>query len=510
MKSRSILPAALACLTLNLPATLRAVDPTVFGPEYNIDVPNSGDATVEIKGRLHSPPDTSTAKPLILFFHGLGQTGTDNEAQVRNNMDELFNKRKNNSYIYAPQCTETSWTPAVMKEVMTAVGKILTDWDTTSNTFKYNIARNKIYVTGLSLGGGGTWTCLMHYPIFAAGVPICGTTSLGGLPASTLANVPIWAFHAVNDPGNSSTTLVGKTRTKVNDIRNNDGWDHDGSDSLAFPLNDTPGEPFYNTGSPYYTDGSTFYDYKQLRYTEYSSGGHNIWGRVYSGDAPEPTVPGSAGALYTWLDQQQKPNLTLKANRTILFDFGTTVLPSPTTDKQGFRVDSISRTWNCTGASGAEQVAGTPVRPAFAKDSTGEQTTVTLRIASAFAGNQNTGVTTGTLPVYDPNVLTDAWRTNANTPAGITIFGLAPGATYNLSFFATENDADGAFGRAVRYYVDATHKVDLSSQEVVGNVNVRKTIPDVQADSLGRITFQVMPNAGSRYGLIGALEITRP
>ena len=91
------------------------------------------------------------------------------------------------------------------------------------NAIKHlNVDPNRVYVTGLSMGGYGTWRLASAYPDrFAAAVPICG----GGEPdtmASTLARVPIWAFHGAKDtvvPLAESQNMVDAVKKAGGDIR---------------------------------------------------------------------------------------------------------------------------------------------------------------------------------------------------------------------------------------------------------------------------------------------------
>src|SRR5207237_1227270 len=63
---------------------------------------------------------------------------------------------------------------------------------------EFRIDRKRIYLTGLSMGGYGTWVLLARKPeLFAAGVPICGGGHVEG--AKKLAKIPIWAFHGDKD-----------------------------------------------------------------------------------------------------------------------------------------------------------------------------------------------------------------------------------------------------------------------------------------------------------------------
>ena len=83
----------------------------------------------------------------------------------------------------------------------------------------YTTDFNRYYVTGLSMGGFGTWDLLMRYPnIFAAGVPICG----GADPsyAETLKNVPIYTVHSTDDP----TVPVFGTQEMVKALKDAGNW----------------------------------------------------------------------------------------------------------------------------------------------------------------------------------------------------------------------------------------------------------------------------------------------
>jgi len=113
----------------------------------------------------------------------------------------------------------------------------------------------------------------LHHASLAAAVPICAACGGARARASVLVGKPMWAFHAADD----GTVNVSQTRGALNSIRSAASLP-----TLTFPLDANPANPYYNTGEPYYTDGSTFFDEDNLRYTEYDTGGHWIWGRVYN------------------------------------------------------------------------------------------------------------------------------------------------------------------------------------------------------------------------------------
>jgi predicted peptidase len=79
---------------------------------------------------------------------------------------------------------------------------------------EFSIDMNRIYVTGLSMGGYGVWSLLQQYPaFFAAAVPICGG-GYAGL-ATSMRHVPVWNFHGANDdivPVSGSRDMISALR----------------------------------------------------------------------------------------------------------------------------------------------------------------------------------------------------------------------------------------------------------------------------------------------------------
>ncbi len=216
---------------------------------------------VVLPGRLYTPPEaTSGPRPLILFLHGGGERGTDNALQVNGNIDNLLAEAKRRgAFLYAPQTT-TNWAArAITDRVMTMIDRSKVD---------FSVASDQVYVTGLSLGGGGTWNLLNRYgDTFAAGIPIAGVPPTNDYVAANLVDEPLWVFHAKND----GTVSVTASRTRVDDILVAGGQ--------------TP--PTYNSDPVDFYYSSPTLD---LQYTEFSTGGHAIWSRVYS-----------TPAVYDWL-----------------------------------------------------------------------------------------------------------------------------------------------------------------------------------------------------------------
>lgn len=146
----------------------------------------------------------------ILFLHGAGERGIDNEAHLKVGLPNLVNSLKKvglkNFVVLAPQCplnerwVDVDWSTIshVMKKnphwPMELVLSLM-DSITGSNT---NFDTTRFYVTGLSMGGYGTWEVLQRRPeVFAAAIPICG----GGdkLLGRSLVKIPIWMFHGTKD-----------------------------------------------------------------------------------------------------------------------------------------------------------------------------------------------------------------------------------------------------------------------------------------------------------------------
>lgn len=157
--------------------------------------------------RLLKPQKLEAEKkyPLIIFFHGAGERGTDNEIHIKH-ITETFlnaeNREKFPCFIIAPQCPEnTMWASHDREGKMKAspspvMQMVIALIEKTQNEFPIDLSR--VYVTGLSMGGYGTWDLIARFPgRFAAAVPICG----GGdqATAAIVQHIPIWAFHGSRD-----------------------------------------------------------------------------------------------------------------------------------------------------------------------------------------------------------------------------------------------------------------------------------------------------------------------
>jgi predicted peptidase len=161
--------------------------------------------------RLMKPEKIEEGKsyPLILFLHGGGENGSDNDLHLYIGAEDFAkpeNREKHPCFVLFPQvpsgshwAQRTLWsrqeekageTPDPLDMAIALVEKLMTELP---------IDKDRIYVTGLCTGGVGTWTAIQRRPdFFAAAIPICG----GGdtKQAEKVKDVPIWAFHGDADP----------------------------------------------------------------------------------------------------------------------------------------------------------------------------------------------------------------------------------------------------------------------------------------------------------------------
>jgi predicted peptidase len=127
--------------------------------------------------------------PLLLFLHGAGERGHELNLVRKHGPPKLIDRGKSfPCIVVSPQCPANRWWDA--ENLNSLLDEIVSD---------YAVDINRIYVTGLSMGGFGTWTLGVTHPDrFAALAPICGW----GEPfaAFRLKDMPIWAFHGAKDP----------------------------------------------------------------------------------------------------------------------------------------------------------------------------------------------------------------------------------------------------------------------------------------------------------------------
>ena len=180
----------------------------------------------ELPYRLYVPDDYNPEKQysFLLFLHGAGNRGNDNENQVKQHtglLDRIINGEtvqyngqqldtSKEFIIVAPQCaSDKQWvdTPWGKKpdpsynldeipqsQYMTAVVELIDKMKAS-----YNLNSARMYISGLSMGGFGTWDLITRYPdLFAAAIPMGGAGDVS--KAEIIKNTPVWTFHQLYDP----------------------------------------------------------------------------------------------------------------------------------------------------------------------------------------------------------------------------------------------------------------------------------------------------------------------
>jgi predicted peptidase len=209
--------------------------------------------------RLFIPPAYETGRkyPLVLWLHGGAGRGNDNLKQITGGnasgshvWTTPENQSKHTCFVVAPQCPEgdqwASYDDAKPSRQLELVFELLNRLEK-----EFRIDPERIYVTGQSMGGFGTWSLIsQRAQRFAAAIPLCG----GGdeSKASALVDIPIWVFHGEKD----AAVSVERSRSMVAAIKK-------------------------AGGNP--------------RYTEYKDKGHAIWDDAFS-----------EGELLSWAFEQRR------------------------------------------------------------------------------------------------------------------------------------------------------------------------------------------------------------
>jgi predicted peptidase len=221
--------------------------------------------------RLLTPENYDPKKlyPLVVFLHGMGERGADNEKQMIHGVKNFASpelRRKYPCFVIAPQCPgDAQWVSEdltkVLKGTLTQDNYKLPAEPSEPERLvlelipalekEFSIDPKRLYITGLSMGGFGTWDLICRRPeLFAAAAPVCG----GGdkEQAAKIAKIPVWLFHGGKD---------GAVKP---------AW----SKTMIDALEKAGGKP---------------------KYTEYPDVGHNSWDPAYKD--PE---------LYAWLFAQKR------------------------------------------------------------------------------------------------------------------------------------------------------------------------------------------------------------
>lgn len=177
--------------------------------------------------RLMSPPDVEPGQkyPLVVFLHGAGERGDENERQLFYFPTQMAQPQWRNRfpcYVLAPQCraeskwVEVDWSepeshgmPRDPGEQMQAVIKMLK-----KTMEEESVDDSRVYLTGLSMGGYGTWDLAIRHPdTFAAIAPICGGAD--NSKVGKLKDLPVWVAHGDAD----KAVPVKRSRLAVEALR---------------------------------------------------------------------------------------------------------------------------------------------------------------------------------------------------------------------------------------------------------------------------------------------------
>ncbi len=196
------------------PSSTESVHPEKVTEIYSVQYENRYQTTDNIKDtfydtqsgntlpyRLYIPKDYTPTKkyPIILFLHGAGETGTDNARQL-NNLNSMFEYNGDivsEAFILCPQ--SAGWWDLDRDRQNDNNGSLGSAVHLLKEIMqKYSCDSNRVYVTGLSMGGYATWDLLERFgDMFAAGVPICG----GGnhYNGAAYVDIPIMIYHGTAD-----------------------------------------------------------------------------------------------------------------------------------------------------------------------------------------------------------------------------------------------------------------------------------------------------------------------
>ncbi len=164
--------------------------------------------TMTMKYLLYLPADYDKGDaewPLILFLHGGGGRGDDLRQLEKHGPPKIVKQKDMPFIVVSPQCPKDSWWAKENEVLIGLLDDIVS---------RYNVDESRIYLTGFSMGGYGSWSLGCEYPKrFAAIAPICGGCE--PLFGRKLKNTPVWAFHGAKD----NSVPLKKSEDMVNAIK---------------------------------------------------------------------------------------------------------------------------------------------------------------------------------------------------------------------------------------------------------------------------------------------------
>jgi predicted peptidase len=185
------------------------------------------DVTLEVRFLLYLPEgyhQTKEKYPLLLFLHGMDERGEMLDFVKKHGPPRLIEQGKDFPFIVvSPQCPEDTvgWSVEVLNMLLDEMES------------RYRVKKNCIFVTGLSMGGAGTWNLAITYPKrFAAIAPVCGWADPE--QAAKIKDLPIWVFHGAKDdvvPAERSISMVNALKALGSPVKftlypyaNHDSW----------------------------------------------------------------------------------------------------------------------------------------------------------------------------------------------------------------------------------------------------------------------------------------------
>ena len=161
-------------------------------------------------------PESSQRWPLIMFLHGVGERGdsmSDLERVKAHGLPRYLNVGHDlPCIVVSPQCPSDKWWTLEEDALKGLLYQV---------SAQYPVDPSRVYLTGLSMGGFGTWSLAIAYPeLFAAIAPVSG----GGVPplARLLKDVPVWAIHGALDdvvPLHQSESMVSVLKAVGGNVR---------------------------------------------------------------------------------------------------------------------------------------------------------------------------------------------------------------------------------------------------------------------------------------------------